>query len=58
MFRALEDIEKRSQDILDKKTVVGFLDKAKDSQEAISLVDELRNAILGYQVGEKCMTLP
>ena len=38
--------------------VVGFLDKMKDSQEAISLVDELRNAIVGYQVGDKHMALP
>jgi len=58
VFRSLEEIEKRSQAILKKKTGVGFLDKTKDSQEVISLVDELRNAIVVYQVGEKHMTLP
>ena len=58
MFRSLEEIGKRSQDILEKETTVGFLDKMKDSQEAISLVDELRSAIVGYQVGDKHMALP
>ena len=36
---------------------MGFIDKTKDSQEVISLVDELRNAIVAYQVGEKYITL-
>jgi len=57
-FRSLEEIENRSRDILEKKTAVGFLDKTKDSQEVISLVDELRNAIIGFQVGKKHMALP
>ena len=58
VFRSLEEIEKRSQAILEKKTAAGFLDKTKDSQEVITLVDELRNSIVGYQVGEKCIVLP
>jgi len=53
VFRSLEEIEKQSQAILEKKMAVGFLDKTKDSQEVIGLIDELRNAIVGYQVGEK-----
>jgi len=57
-FRSLEEIEKRSRAILDKNTAAGFLDKAKDSQEVINLVDELRNAIVAYQVGKKHITLP
>ena len=56
--RSLEEIEKRSHAILEKKLGVGFLDKTKDSQDVVSLVDELRNAIVVYQVGEKHVTLP
>ena len=52
VLRCLVEIETRSQAILEKKTAAGFLDKTKDSQEVISLVDELRNAIVGYQVSE------
>ena len=57
-FRSLEEVEERSQAIMKKKPAVGFLDKTKDSQEVIGLVDELRNAIVGYQVGEKRIALP
>ena len=58
VFRSLAEIEKRSEAILEKNAVVGFLDKMKDSQEVVSLVDELRNAILGYQVSETQVVLP
>jgi hypothetical protein len=54
----LGDIEKRSQTLLEKKTVAGFLDKMKDSQEVVSLVEELRNAIVCYQVSENYLVLP
>ena len=47
---SLEEIEKRSQTLLEKKTIPGFLDKAKDSQEVVNLVEQLRSAILYYQV--------
>ena len=30
---------------------MGFLDKAKDSGEVVNLIDQLRNAIVFYQVG-------
>lgn len=50
VFSALEEIEKRSQALLKKKKAAGFFDKAKDSQEVVNLVEELRNAIVYYQV--------
>ena len=49
-FSSLEEIEKRSQSILEKKKMAGFLDKANDSQEVVNLVEQLRSAILCYQV--------
>ena len=52
------DIEKRSQALLEKKTMAGFLDKTKDSQEVVNLVEELRNAIVCYQVSENHLVLP
>ena len=50
VFRSLEAIEKRSQDLLEKGKVEGFLDKSKDSQEVANLTEELRTAIVYYQV--------
>ena len=50
VFSALEEIGKRSQALLEKKTAARFLDKAKDSQEVITLVEQLRTAIVYYQV--------
>jgi len=47
----LEGIEKRSQALLEKRMVAGFLDKSGDSQEVVSLVEQLRTAIVYYQVG-------
>ena len=49
-FSSLEEIEKRSRALLEKKKVARFLDKAKDSQEVINLVEQLRTAIVFYQV--------
>jgi hypothetical protein len=46
VFSSLEEIEKRSQAILDKKKAARFLDKAKDSQEVVNLVEQLRAAIV------------
>ena len=50
IFRSLEEIGERSQVLLDKKKVARFLDKAKDSQEVVDLVEQLRTAIVYYQV--------
>ena len=47
----LEDIEKRSQMLLDKGKSVKILDKRQDSAIVVKLVEELRQAILLYQVG-------
>ena len=58
LFRSLDKIEEWSEAILEKNAAAGFLDKMKDSQEAVSLVDELRNAILGYQVSGTQVALP
>jgi hypothetical protein len=47
----LEDIEKRSQALLGKGKVARFLDKTQDSSAVVKLIEELRQAILIYQVG-------
>ena len=47
---SLEEIEVRSQALLEKKKTAGFLDKAKDSQEVVGLVEQLRTAIVYYRV--------
>ena len=49
-FSSLKSIEKRSQALLEKKKVAGFLDKSKDFQEVANLTEELRTAIVYYQV--------
>ena len=51
VFSSLEEIGTRSQAILEKKKAARFLDKAKDSQEVVDLVDQLRTAVVYYQVG-------
>jgi len=48
----LEGIEKRSQALLEKGKIAGFVDKGKDSGEVIKLVESLRDAITRYQVSE------
>jgi hypothetical protein len=52
VFRSLEEIQKRSQVIRKKKGMAGLIDKSNDSQEVVSLVEELRRAIVYYQVRE------
>jgi hypothetical protein len=47
----LEDIERQSQALLPKGKVARILDKTQDSQAIIKLVEDLRQAILIYQVG-------
>ena len=49
--RSLEDIGKRSLALSEKGKVARVLDKTQDSGEVIKLVEELRRAILVYQVG-------
>jgi len=49
-FSSLEKVEKRAKVILDKSKGRGFLDKRVDSQEVVNLVEEIRNAIVFYQV--------
>ena len=48
--RSLEDIGKRSLALSEKGKVARVLDKTQDSGEVIRLVEELRRAILIYQV--------
>ena len=48
---SLEGIEKRSRMLLDKGKVAKILDKKQDSGMIVKLVEELRQAILIYQVG-------
>jgi len=47
----LEDIEKRSQTLLGKGKTAKFLDKTQDSSTVVKLIEELRQVILIYQVG-------
>jgi len=49
--RSLEDIGQRSQTLLAKGKCARILDKAQDAQEVGRLVEQLRQAILIYQVG-------
>ena len=52
--RALEDIEKRSRELLAKGTAARFGDKGGDSGEVTRLVERLRETITHYQVSENC----
>jgi len=51
---ALENIEKRSQELLAEGTTARFLDKRADSGEVVKLVERLREALANYQVSENC----
>lgn len=51
VFSSLEEIGKRSHALLGKKKIARFLGKAKDSQEVVNLIEQLRAAIMYYQVG-------
>jgi len=48
----LEEIEKRSQALLEKGKVARFVDKGRDSGEVVKLVERLRDAITRYQVSK------
>ena len=52
--RALGNIEKRSRALFEKGKIARALDKAQDSEEVVKLVEELRRAVLVYQVSIKC----
>ena len=51
--RSLEDIGTRSLALSEKRKLARILDKAKDAQEVIGLVEKLRQAILVYQVSTR-----
>jgi hypothetical protein len=48
--RSLEDIEKRSRVLLEKGNAARILDKKQDSGMVLKFIEELRQAILIYQV--------
>ena len=52
VFSSLREIEKQSQALLEKKKIPGFLDKSKDSQEVVDLVEQLRSVVVYYQVSD------
>ena len=52
LHSALEEIEKRSREMLAKGPAVRFMDRAADSGEVARLVKRLREAITHYQVSE------
>ena len=54
---SLEEIEKQSEALLNKKMAARFLDKTKDSQEVVNLVEQLRTAIVCYQVSGNHLAL-
>ena len=54
VYRSLETIAKMSQALLDKRKMSRILDKTMDSQTVAKLVEQLRQAILIYQVGPMC----
>lgn len=53
-FSTLEEIEKRSEELLAKGVATRFVDKAGDSEEVAKLVERLREAITHYQVSDNC----
>ena len=54
LHSTLEEVEKRSQELLAKSKAARFLDKAADSGDAAKLVERLREAIAHYQVSNNC----
>ena len=54
----LEEIEKRSQVLLEKGVAARFMDKEDDSKEVARLVERLREAIALYQVSEIWIVSP
>ena len=54
----LEEIEKRSQVLLEKGVAARFMDKEDDSKEVARLVERLRETIALYQVSEIWIVSP
>ena len=54
----LDEIEKRSQAMLEKGKAARFVDKRRDSGEVMKLVERLRDAIIRYQVSEGWFVAP
>ena len=46
----MDDIEKRSQTLLEKGKVARVLDKEQEAQAVVRLIDQLQKTILIYQV--------
>ncbi|KAF9784597.1 hypothetical protein BJ322DRAFT_1195506 [Thelephora terrestris] len=53
LTRSLEDIEKQSQELLGKGRATRILDKAQDIGTVVKLVEQLRRAILLYQLSQQ-----
>ena len=51
LYSSLGDIEKQSQALLGKGKIARILDKTQDSGTVVKLIEQLRQAILVYQVG-------
>jgi len=51
----LEEVGKRAEAILDKNKLERIPDKSVDSQEVVNLVEEIRSAIVYYQVSRDHM---
>ena len=49
---ALEEIKKRSRELLERGTASRFVDKEEDSKEVAGLIERLREAVALYQVSE------
>jgi len=52
LHSVLEEIERRSQALLEKGKAARFIDKGRDSGEVVKLVKLLQDAITRYQVSE------
>ena len=48
----MEEIEQRSQSLLEKGKAARFVDKGRDSGEVVKLVERFRDAITCYQVSK------
>jgi len=55
---ALEQIEKRSQALLEKNPAARFVDKGGDSGEVVKLIERLQEAITHYQVSSHMDVAP
>ena len=55
LHRALEEIEKRAQELVEKGVAARFVDKGGDSREVAGLIERLREAIVHYQVSKNCL---